>query len=257
MQRGGEGDVLGIAGVAAVLLQVAVAEILLVHRGYPAGCQGECLDAGGGTFRAFVEMDADKDRVGELVGKRGSVVQGNEDIARAGEVDGVSALLKEALGAEDDIKGGVLFEASAAFGSAVVTAVAGIKDNGAEGGGVFDEAGAHDRLDDFCHIHCRNQNFPILLPDRKAQDILDIVDENLALARLAADFAAFGGHFKEAAVFCGRLELVKSRNILDRHMTAPLDHDEIPGGRGVGDSEEKNEDQEGRTKLVPPSAAET
>jgi hypothetical protein len=53
--------------------------------------------------------------------------------------------------------------------------------------GIPDQAGPHDRLDDFRDIHCGNKNSPAFLNYRKAEDIFDIVDVNLARIRFAFD----------------------------------------------------------------------
>ena len=75
------GDVFGVAGVAGVLLEVAVTEIFLVHRRHAARCEGEGLDAGGAAAQAFVEVDAHKNGVGIFVGEGGAVFERDENIA--------------------------------------------------------------------------------------------------------------------------------------------------------------------------------
>ena len=77
----GEGDVFGVAGVAGVLLEVAVTEIFLVHRRHAARGEGERLDAGGAAAQAFVEVDAHKNGVGIFVGEGGAVFERDENIA--------------------------------------------------------------------------------------------------------------------------------------------------------------------------------
>ena len=133
MERGGEGDIFGITGMAAVLLEIAVTEILLIHRGHATRREGESFDAGCAAARAFVEVDANENGAGKFVGDRSTILERNENIARAGEVDGIAILLEESLGAEDDIESSVFFEAAAAFCSAVMAAVAGIENDGADG----------------------------------------------------------------------------------------------------------------------------
>ena len=109
---GGEGDVLGVAGVAGVLLEIAVAEILLVHGGDAARGEGEGFDARGAAGGAFVEVHAHENGIREFVGKGGALFEGDKDIAGAGEMDGVAILLEEAFGSEHDIESGLFFNSA-------------------------------------------------------------------------------------------------------------------------------------------------
>ena len=232
MKSRGEGDVLGILSMARVQLQVAVAEIFLIHRRHTTRGEGEGLDAGGSTATAFVEVHADEDGIRKPVGKGGAVFERDEDIARASQAHGVAILLKQAFGAEHDIKGSLFFNAALAFCSAVVSPVAGVQDHGADGVGVFNQSRSHDWLYDFCDIHGRNQKPPALLLHREAEDVFHIVDVDFARPCAAAN--GFGGSAQGEgrAVHQGGSQAVEFGNVFDRHMAASLVHDHLPRAGG-------------------------
>ena len=240
----GEGDVLGILSMAGVQLQVAVAEIFLIHRRHAARGECEGLDARGATASAFVEVHADEDGIRKPVGKGSAVLERYEDIARAGQAHGVAILLQQALGAEHDIQGSFFFNAALAFCPAVVSPVTRIQDHGADGVGVFNQPWPHDWLYDFCDIHRRNQKPPALLLHREAEDVFHIVNVDFARPGAAANGFRGSAQGEGGAVHQGGSQAVEFGNIFDRHMASSLVHDHLPRAGGNLHGEEQQEQAE-------------
>ena len=84
MHGGGERDVLGVPRMAGVGAEIAVAEVVLVHRRHPPRGQRISLDPRGSAHVALVEMDADKYRVRVFVRHGRAVFQGDENIGPFG-----------------------------------------------------------------------------------------------------------------------------------------------------------------------------
>ena len=171
--------------------------------------------------------------------------EGDENVAGAGEADGVAVLLQQALGAEDDIEGGLLLDAARALGAAVVAAMAGVEDDGADRRGVLDLAGTHDGLDDLGDVHCGDEDFPALLADGEAEDVFDVVDENLPGSRLAADGLSAARNGEGLVVFDRRIEAVELGDILNGNVAASLVNDDVPGPRGERKGEQDGEEYPG------------
>jgi len=124
--------------------------------------------------------------------------------------------------------------------------VAGIEDDGADGARVADLPGAHDRLDDFRHIHGGDEDVLPFLDNGEAQDVFHIVDENFAGPGAAADAFRGAGEDEGLVVPDGRVEFVKARDIPDRDIAPAAVEDDIPRGRRGSGRENNDEDQGGQ-----------
>lgn len=154
VNSGGEGDVGGVVIVAGLFTEVGGFESASVV-GYAFGGEGECFDALGVTAAAGVEVEGDEDGVGVLVGEVYALLEGEILVGAAGEADLEAAFAE--LGGEllSEGEGMVLFAAVAvgAGGAGVVSAVAGVDDDGVDTGwGATDVVRTHDGVEELDEV---------------------------------------------------------------------------------------------------------
>jgi hypothetical protein len=251
-QRGvdgrGEEDIFRIAFVAGEFANGVDSEVFLAHRRNAAGSEGKSFDAGASGSFAFVEVDADEDGVLLFVGEGGAFFEGDEVVAFAREEDAVAAGFEESFGADGDIKSIFLFGAESADSARIVPAMAGVENHSADLGGIGDFSGTEDGLDDFRHVHGREEGATVPLHDGKAEDVFDPVDFDLFLPGFALEGASTAGEIESSSSGRALIQSIKTSHVFNGNMATTIILHHIPTRPGlVGQERNCQQKQNERT----------
>ncbi len=228
MHGRGEGDILGITGMAGICLQIAVAEVFLVHRRHAPRSQCKGFNARAADRVAFIKVDAHKNSILVAIGEGWSLLQRNEGVVGSSEMDLVASLQKQTSGSEHHIERGFLLDSPTALGAAVMTSMAGIEDDCGDGSYIFDESGSHYGFDDLGDIHRGDQDRTAFFDDGKTQDVFDVVDEDFSSATFSFD--GFCGALDREAIFLLHrwAQVIEFRDVFDRHIAAVFMQNNVP-----------------------------
>ena len=182
------------------------------------------------TAAAGVEVNADENSIRKSIRKIDPLLECSRDIVRSRHRDFVSCVLELCARSQRDIESKSLFVSPTIRRTLIVAAVTGIEHDRFYFVCVVDSVRAQDWLDDFAHVHDRNQSVIGVADNREVGKEPDAVDIDFARTGLGAQAATIVAQRNVTTHASVLRELIELRDVCERNVIAILQTDYVPIG---------------------------